>query len=170
MLEAVLKKRKNVHDDHYVADLIKIGLVYQLRFYDHPKFLKYMGRALKLAESKKLLSRQIFINQTLKDYYNSINDKDQAQRFEKCLKTLEDQYNINKQTGGIEKLFDTNVIAVENMLREKAKKPAFLYRYDYLIGSYAYSVHGVTRRVLLRDIAFCEVRGNYMGTPVKLTT
>ncbi len=162
LLESVIKRRGNVYDDHYVADIVKMGLIYKEHFRDEGRFLAYFDRGLKLAETKNLPARQIFINRILKDYYNSTGNHQQEQLFEKKLKALEEQDTINKQTGGIEKLFDTNVLAIENMLREKERKPEFLDQFDYLIGTYTYTHFGITRHVLLRDIAFCEIRGNYL--------
>jgi tetratricopeptide (TPR) repeat protein len=162
LLRTVIKRRKNVYDDHYVADLIKMGQICKMHFKDEGRFLDYTGRALKLAAGKNLIARQIFIYRVLRDYYSEKSDNAQAKLVEVKLKALEERDGLNKQTGGIERLFDTNMLAVENMLREKEEKPEFLNRYDYMIGTYSYSVHGLTRHIPLRDIGFCEVRGNYM--------
>lgn len=162
LLQSVIKRRGKVYDDHYVADTVKMGLIYKEHFKDDRRFLEYFDRALKLAESKNLPARQIFIIRILKDYHTVKGNLQQAQVFEKKLNMLEEQDKLNKQTGGIEKLFDTNVLAIENKLLEEEKRPEFLDQYDYLIGTYTYTHFGITRHVLLRDIAFCEIRGNYL--------
>ena len=161
LLQSVIKRRKKVYDENYVSDIVKMGMIYKEYLGDDNTALEYLDRGLKLAESKNLRSRELSINRLLKDYYNA-KDSAQALQFENRLKVLEDEDNLNKQSRGMETLFDANILAIENMLSDKEKKPEFLSRYDYLIGTYSYPQHGVTMHVPLRDIAYCEIRGNYM--------
>ena len=108
----------------------------------------------------KILYRQIIILKELRDYYSRVNDHVRLEQIESKLRTLEEQDGMNKQTAGMEKFFDAILLSAEDKLREKEQTPEFLNRCDYLIGTYSYTYHGVTRHVPLRDIAFCEIKDN----------
>jgi DNA-binding LytR/AlgR family response regulator len=163
LLSPVLSKRKKVYDDHYVADLVKMGILERDLKKNDEKFFEYLNKALKIADSKKLLSRIIFINQVLRDHFLKRNDKAGAEKFVSALKALEEQDKVNKQTGGLEKLFDAKLFSIEAKLHKKEQKPALFSRFNYLTGTYSYTQHGITKHIPLRDIAFCEVKGNYMS-------
>ncbi len=160
--KSLLIKRKHLQDDQQVADLMKMGIIYRDYFDKTDLFLEYAAKALKLAEKRRLVSRQVLINTALRDFYKQAGNIEMVKRIETRLSALEEMQRQNKQTSGMEKLFDINVMAVENRLQQKKEQPEFFARYDYLIGSFPYTHRGVTRHIPLRDIAFCEVRGNYL--------
>jgi DNA-binding LytR/AlgR family response regulator/predicted nucleic acid-binding protein len=162
ILQDVIKKRKNLPDDHHMTNLMKMGVIHKEYLHDDAQFLEYFDKALKLAEKKKMIYRQILIYNNLKSHYLQAGDTGQVQRIGKRLEDLERQDAMNKQTGGIEKLFDASLLAVENKLNEEKQKPGLLHRYDYLTGVYSYTQRKITRHVPFRDIAFGEIRDNYL--------
>lgn len=162
LVKALLTKRKHLQDDQQVADLMKLGILQRDYFNKPDLFLELAAKALKLAEKRRLISRQLLINNLLKEYYTKAVDTGMRKQLEQRIKHLEEQQQQNKQTSGMEKLFDTNVMAVENRLLQQKQQPEFFARYDYLIGAFSYTHRGLTRHIPLRDIAFCEVQGNYL--------
>jgi tetratricopeptide (TPR) repeat protein len=163
LLSSILRIKKPVFGDVYVGILIKMGMLQRDFLKDEAKFFEYLGRALKIAESKKLITRMILINRVLKDHYHAKGDKANMEKAGARLKTLEEQDQLNKQTGGAEKLFDAKLFMIEAKLSKKKEEPGFFRQFDYLTGTYSYSKRGITRHIPLKDIAFCEVKRNYMS-------
>lgn len=162
LLGSMLQKSGEIHDDLYVVDLAKMALIYRDHFHDEAKFLETFDRCVKMAEEKGLIARQIRLNEILKDHYENKGNEKQAEKIAQKLKELNELNNPNKQITGLDQLFDTNLLAVENTLKQKREEPEFSRRYDYLIGTYSYTVFGITKHIFLRDIVYIEAKGNYL--------
>ena len=162
LLKKQIQKRKNLHDDQQIADMVKLALIYREHFKNNAEFLKLTKVALKAAVDRKLLARQLYIYRLLKDYYTKENKPAELRPVETSLQKLEEQDQLNRQTAGMENLLDAKLFAIEKKLLAAEGMPSYLNRFDYLTGSFSYNIKGVTAYVPLRDIGFCEVKGNYM--------
>jgi tetratricopeptide (TPR) repeat protein len=161
-LQRLLKRSDKLQDDQRVADMTKLAMVYRSHFKNMAEFHRLVQEALTLAIKQKLLTRQLFIYRLLKEVYTAENNKKQLAVTERKLEELEATDRANRQTGGMESLLDAQMLTIEKKLLKEENKPGFLTRFDFLTGSFTFSTRGVTMHVPLRDIGFCEVKGNYM--------
>ena len=162
-----LLKDQNLFDTHvvnvpYVIDLISMGEVSRFLLDDDALSLRYMHRALALSEANDMFQTKLLAHNALLQHYKAIGDEKLASFHEEQYKKVREGKSAEQEVSYLTSMLDANLDAVEDRSKHQEKIDDLLSEHDFLINTYTYQYRKITYHIPLRDIAYVEVRRDYL--------